>query len=185
MRKQLLLLFVLVALPITLWAENVEAEPYAVLSSDKLTVTFYYDENKLSREGIDIDYFYGRPGRKPAIDKDIETRGLDQMLGEEVRKLLKSTNMDEYVFGLECLAAQLSDGGHTHISPISNSYVIGLADRSNLIEYVNKYVNAFKGQYPEEAELASSNIMADDGNEFCPHPVSASSTMQARTSTEV
>ena len=56
MRKQLLLLFVLVALPITLWAENVEAEPYAVLSSDKLTVTFYYDENKLSREGIDIGY---------------------------------------------------------------------------------------------------------------------------------
>ena len=131
-----------------------------------------------------IDYFYGRPGRKPAIDKDIETKGLDQMLGEEVRKLLKSTNMDEYVFGLVCLAAQLSDGGHTHISPISNSYVIGLADRSNLIEYVNKYVNAFKGQYPEEAELASSNIMADDGNEFCPHPVSASSTMQAKTSTE-
>ena len=35
--------------------EGGTAEPYAVLSEDSLTVTFYYDDQKAAREGIDIN----------------------------------------------------------------------------------------------------------------------------------
>ena len=112
-----------------------------------------------------IDHFYGRPGRK-AIDRVIETKGLDQALDETGRKLLKSTKMNEYVLGLEYLAARLNDGGHTHISPVTNSYAIGLTDRDGILQYMNYFVTAFEGQYPMEVFLATSNITADDGSEF-------------------
>ena len=52
MKKLLIALFVL--LPVTLWAQTT-AKPYAVLSQDSLTVTFYYDDQKASRGGIDIN----------------------------------------------------------------------------------------------------------------------------------
>ena len=52
MKKLLIALFVL--LPVTLWAQTT-AEPYAVLSQDSLTVTFYYDDQKSARGGIDIN----------------------------------------------------------------------------------------------------------------------------------
>lgn len=32
-------------------------EPYAVLSDDNTTLTFYYDDNKASRNGMDIGPF--------------------------------------------------------------------------------------------------------------------------------
>ena len=41
-------------MPTKLWAEDGVAEPYAVLSADSLTVTFYYDDQKTARGGIDI-----------------------------------------------------------------------------------------------------------------------------------
>ena len=50
-----------------------------------------------------IDHFYGRPGRN-SIDKTIEADGLDKALDEKVRNLLKSTDMEEYIFGMEILA---------------------------------------------------------------------------------
>ena len=54
MKKRLLsLLMVMLAvlMPTKLWAQ----EPYAVLSADSLTVTFYYDDQKSIRGGIDIN----------------------------------------------------------------------------------------------------------------------------------
>ena len=50
MRQLLLLVTLMLAAikPMDLWAQ---AEPYAVLSDDSLTVTFYYDDQKASRGG--------------------------------------------------------------------------------------------------------------------------------------
>lgn len=112
-----------------------------------------------------IDHFYGRPGRK-AIDQTIQEKGLDQALTEAGRKLLKSNKMDEYVLGLEFLAARLSDGGHTHLSPIENSFQIGLTDKNNILVYVGKYITAFEDQYPFETMLALANIQQDDGRDM-------------------
>ena len=52
-----LLIALLMLLPVTLWAQTT-AEPYAVLSDDGLTVTFYYDDQKASRGGIEINNSY-------------------------------------------------------------------------------------------------------------------------------
>ena len=38
--------------------DNVEGEPYAVLSNDGKTVTFFYDGNKASQGGVDINNTY-------------------------------------------------------------------------------------------------------------------------------
>ena len=54
MKRQLLLLVALILtaiMPMKLWART---ELYAVLSDDGKTVTFYYDDQKASRGGIDI-----------------------------------------------------------------------------------------------------------------------------------
>jgi hypothetical protein len=112
-----------------------------------------------------IDHFYGRPGRK-AIDKTIEEKGLDQTLTETGRKSLKSTKMDEYIFGLELLGTRLSDGGHTNISPILNSAVIGLADQKKVEAYINKFLVAFSDAYPLDYMIAASKFTETDGSEL-------------------
>ena len=53
--KKRLLSFLLLLLPLV---ASAAIEPYAVLSSDGKTVTFYYDENKADRGGIDINNRY-------------------------------------------------------------------------------------------------------------------------------
>ena len=50
----LLLVTMAVLMPAKLWAADGEPEPYAVLSDDSLTVTFYYDDQKAARGGMDI-----------------------------------------------------------------------------------------------------------------------------------
>ena len=111
-----------------------------------------------------IDHFYGRPGRN-AIDQTIEAKGLDQALNETARKLLKSTNMNEYAFGLEYLSVLLGDG-HTTISPIINCVLVGMKDMSKVSAYMKKYVTAFASTYPSEAKLVGENINRDDGHEI-------------------
>ena len=84
-----------------------------------------------------IDHFYGRPGRN-SIDKTIEADGIDKALGEKVRKLLKSTDMEEYIFGMEILATKLADGSHTLISPILNGTLGGLFEQKSVESLVDK-----------------------------------------------
>jgi hypothetical protein len=112
-----------------------------------------------------IDHFYGRPGRN-LIDAEIQEKGLDQAISERLRTLLQSTKMDEYVFGMENLAARLEDGGHTHLSPIMNCAVVGMTDMQMLREYMNKYVSAFMDKYPWDAMIVADNIQHNDGREF-------------------
>jgi hypothetical protein len=112
-----------------------------------------------------IDHFYGRPGRN-AIDNTIQEKGLDQALSENHRTLLKSTKMDEYVFGLEYLGVLLDDGGHTRLSPINNIFVVGMNNNNKLAELMKKFIGAFMGKYPAEAEAASKNIQQDDGRKL-------------------
>ena len=64
-----------------------------------------------------VDHFYGMPGRSP-IENAIRNGGLDKALdiadnGADIKKLLKSTNMKEYLFGMNGLQLLLQDGGHT------------------------------------------------------------------------
>ncbi len=51
----LLLVMLAILMPTKVWAEDSAAEPYAVLSEDGLTVTFYYDNQKSARGGMDIN----------------------------------------------------------------------------------------------------------------------------------
>ena len=68
-----------------------------------------------------VDHFYGMPGRSP-LEQAIRKDGLDKALdsaenGATIKKLLKSTDMKEYVFGMNCLQMLLDDGGHTVLMP--------------------------------------------------------------------
>ena len=65
-----ILLTLATLMPTALWAQGlagdstVVAEPYAVLSEDSLTVTFYYDNQKSVRGGIEINNSYIAEGKK-------------------------------------------------------------------------------------------------------------------------
>ena len=112
-----------------------------------------------------IDHFYGRPGRND-IDNIIQEQGFDQALSElseDTRKLLKSTKMDEYVFGMEYLATLLYDGSHTLISPIMNCSVIGITDSKIISQFAAKFVTPFTADYPMEAMDVIENVQRNDG----------------------
>ena len=112
-----------------------------------------------------IDHFYGRPGRN-AIDNIIQEQGLDQALSENHRMLLKSTKMDEYIFGMEYLAARLYDGSHTTISPIGISAVIGINDAELLGQFAARFVTPFTADYSAEVAAVMANLNRNDGSEM-------------------
>jgi len=69
-----------------------------------------------------IDHLYGCPGRV-SIESGIQTKGFDATLdeiqhGKAIKKLLQSTDMAEYLFGMSALQPILDDGGHTVIGPM-------------------------------------------------------------------
>jgi hypothetical protein len=111
-----------------------------------------------------IDHFYGRPGRN-SIDKTIEADGIDKALDEKVRNLLKSTDMEEYIFGMEILAKKLADGSHTLISPILNGILGGLYDEKSLESLVDKYITPFGQLYPLEALGIVNALAKRDGSD--------------------
>ena len=111
-----------------------------------------------------IDHFYGRPGRN-SIDKTIEADGIDKALGEKVRKLLKSTDMEEYIFGMEILATKLADGSHTLISPILNGTLGGLFEEKSVESLVDKYIPPFGQLYPFEALGIVNALTKRDGSD--------------------
>ena len=111
-----------------------------------------------------IDHFYGRPGRN-SIDKTIEADGIDKALGEKVRKLLKSTDMEEYIFGMEILATKLADGSHTLISPILNGTLGGLFEQKSVESLVDKYITPFGQLYPLEALGVVNALAKRDGSD--------------------
>ena len=62
--KKFYLLFLLMLLPLVASADvcalqNEEKEPYAVLSEDNTVLTFYYDDQKIARNGMDVGPFRG------------------------------------------------------------------------------------------------------------------------------
>ena len=111
-----------------------------------------------------IDHFYGRPGRN-SIDKTIEADGIDKALGENVRKLLKSTDMEEYIFGMEILATKLADGSHTLISPILNGTLGGLFEQKSVESLVDKFITPFGQLYPLEALGVVNALAKRDGSD--------------------
>lgn len=112
-----------------------------------------------------IDHFYGRPGRN-AIDNIIQEKGLDQALSEKHRTLLQSTNMNEYLFGMEYLAVLLDDGNHTRLSPIQIGSVVGIYDGYLLGQFAARFVTPFKADYSDEVAAVMANIKRTNGNEM-------------------
>ena len=83
-----------------------------------------------------IDHFYGMPGRSP-YENAIRENGLDKALsdnlidhGTTIRQLLRSTDMREYIYGMNCMQMVLEDGGHT-------SLMVDLLVLSNLSPDIN------------------------------------------------
>ena len=68
------------------------------------------------------DHLYGYPGRNALEAEGLEENGLDATLsemgplGEDVKKLLLSTDPVEYLAGMNILSDLMADGGHTFLS---------------------------------------------------------------------
>ena len=101
-----------------------------------------------------IDHFYGMPGRSP-LEGGIQNDGLDKTLdviehGPTIKKLLKSTNTDEYFFGMKSLQVLLHDGGHTNLMVDYNLFMAP-AEEYEMQEYFEEWKEGnkeFEGTYP-------------------------------------
>ena len=98
-----------------------------------------------------IDHFYGMPGRSP-LEGDICSKGIDKTLdtvknGPTIKKLLKSTNMQEYLFGMNLLQMLMEDGGHTGLVPNILCWQVliaqGLATSEDLLGGLSGMMDAY------------------------------------------
>ena len=100
-----------------------------------------------------IDHFYGMPGRSP-LESGIQNDGLDKTLdtvenGPLIKKLLKSTDMEEYIMGMKSLQVLLDDGGHTNLMVDMELYFITMGDKDLAGEAWNDRNEKILYTYPE------------------------------------
>ena len=101
-----------------------------------------------------IDHFYGMPGRSP-LEGGIKNDGLDKTLdviehGPTIKKLLKSTNTNEYFFGMKSLQVLLHDGGHTNLMVDYNLFMAP-AEEYDMDDYFEEWKEGnkeFEDTYP-------------------------------------
>ena len=109
-----------------------------------------------------VDHFYGMPGRSP-LEAAIKKDGLDKALdgiedGATVKKLLKSTRMSEYIFGMNCMNALLDDGGHTGLYVDLKVY-LGLGSSTAVNDWLSG-VSAMKDTYPSLYTMVMQHIIS-------------------------
>ena len=102
-----------------------------------------------------VDHFYGMSGRSP-LEAAIKKDGLDKALddiedGAAVKKLLKSTNMQKYFFGMNCLNALLNDGGHTALYVDLTAYLA----LESATEAVSNWISGITAMYNTYPSLCS------------------------------
>jgi hypothetical protein len=94
------------------------------------------------------------PGRSP-LEGGIQNDGLDKTLdviehGPTIKNLLKSTNTNEYFFGMKSLQVLLHDGGHTNLMVDYNLFMAP-AEEYEMQEYFEEWKEGnkeFEGTYP-------------------------------------
>ncbi len=99
-----------------------------------------------------IDKFYGMPGRS-AYEDVIKEYGLDKALsdnliddGSTIKQLLKSTDMKDYLFGMNCMQVVLYDGGHSSVY-VDFLVLMKLLKSDGLNKWIEN-VTAMKEKYP-------------------------------------
>lgn len=100
-----------------------------------------------------IDHFYGMPGRSP-LESGIQNVGLDKALdsfenGPLIKRLLKSTDMEEYIIGMKGLQVLLDDGGHTNLIVDMELYNITMGDEDLANEAWDEQNKKILYTYPE------------------------------------
>ena len=100
-----------------------------------------------------IDHFYGMPGRSP-LESGIQNDGLDKTLdtvenGPLIKKLLKSTDMEDYLIGMKSLQVLLDDGGHTNLMVDMDLFSITMGDEDLAGEAWNERNDKIQYKYPE------------------------------------
>ena len=94
-----------------------------------------------------IDHFYGLPGRC-VLNDAVAEKGLDKALteygpaGEETKRLVRSTDMGEYLAGMNYLNYFFYDGGHTFILP-------GFIGESMMSEELRERYTAVRNEHSE------------------------------------
>ena len=104
-----------------------------------------------------IDHFYGLPGRC-VLNDAVAEKGLDQALtdfgpaGEETKRLIRSTDMGEYLAGMNYLNYFFYDGGHTFIFP-------GYMGESLMSEELKERYTAVRNDHSELEELYKGALL--------------------------
>ncbi|MBQ7691884.1 MAG: hypothetical protein IJT30_11940 [Muribaculaceae bacterium] len=105
-----------------------------------------------------LDHYYGYPGRA-VLDASMRTMGLDAALtaqgtpGEQVKRLLRSTNTYEYLAGMTLLHAFIYDGGHSYLDVTR----FGLSDKKT-------FLNAYTAEFNRQKDIF--NTQTDVYNAF-------------------
>ena len=110
-----------------------------------------------------VDHFYGMPGRSP-LEQAIRKDGLDKALdsaenGATIKKLLKSTDMQEYLFGMDCLQMLLHDGGvePTHVIDTKSQGYTGFYD----VAAISKIINGGSSAEGDMATVSAKGLYAE------------------------
>jgi len=110
-----------------------------------------------------VDHFYGMPGRSP-LEEAIRKDGLDKALdsaedGATIKKLLKSTDMQEYLFGMDCLQMLLHDGGvePTHVIDTKSQGYTGFYD----VAAISKIINGGSSAEGDMATVSAKGLYAE------------------------
>lgn len=108
-----------------------------------------------------VDHFYGMPGRS-SLEAAIKKDGLDKALdgtedGATVKKLLKSTKMSEYIFGMNCMNALLNDG-HT-VMYVDLKVYLALESSTAVNDWLSG-IMAMKDTYPSLYTMVMQHIIS-------------------------
>ncbi len=112
-----------------------------------------YNYNELC---MTFDRIYGLPGR-PYYTDLIKEKGFDGFLSEgsettqRVREMLRSTDVAEYMAGLELLGMYLTDGGHTNFFPTAD----------NNEDVLARVVEIFQNLKPDPTGLQNPAVLDD------------------------
>ena len=128
-----------------------ENNHFAVLQRPSDLADFTYRELCFA-----IDHFYGLPGRC-VLNDAVAEKGLDQALteygpaGEEVKRLLRSADMGEYLAGMDYLDYFFYDGGHTFIIP-------GILAEPQMSEELRERYRAVRSEHSELETMHNSTL---------------------------
>ena len=146
--------------PVTGYFTNTIPMPYAALSDDNKTLTFYYDENKYSRKGMDVGPFSGGSDRGWTDQRTIITTVVFDKSFDDYKELTSTA----YWFN-DCSALTAVTGiEYLHTDNVKDMYRM-FNGCSSLTELDVRYFNTAKVNQMQEMFYGCTSLKTIYGND--------------------